>query len=200
MGIGTSIIWCDDGPHYPFRPQQVTVNMKLANNIVLDAYLSIENNWSYTFKPYTNYISVTHNIDPMHYTFKYKNEQNNNIKMYYIYAIQSTEISVQKKWNDVCFQIRPNHVTITLNPDNEQINLLSSDNWIGTFGSKPKYDYLTGNLITYSITENITGYTYVIDEESNSDGSIKFVITNTGTNTKIIRTKLVITILLMMLI
>ncbi len=124
---------------------------------------------------------------------------------------ETTEISVQKKWDDANNQdgLRPESITVKLlandvevdgtelsadniNPEDNPLTklvkkvsvILNKDNdWKHTFENLPKYK--DGKLIKYTIEEvKVKGYTGEVKTET-KDGVTSFVLTNTHVPTKI---------------
>ncbi len=177
--------WEDNDNQDGIRPTSITVNL-LADGVAVEgktATLSEGNNWTYTFDSLplkANGTSITYGVSETSDVTGY-DASINGFTITNTHVPETTEISVEKKWEDNNDQdgIRPTSVTVKLLADGTEtgksIDLKDTNSWKYTFTDLPVYS--DGVKITYTISESIVpeGYT----AEITGDAQNGFVVTNT---------------------
>lgn len=170
--------WEDNNDQDGLRPDSIEVEL-YANGVTtnMKATLSDENNWRHTFADLErneNGEEIEYSIVEVGTVSGYTSSYEDNDKMTIVntHTPETTEINVEKKWDDKNNQdgIRPNQITITLyaNGQSKATRVISAeDNWKTSFTNLPKN--ASGEEIEYTVTENaVDGYTLSSNVKSNN--------------------------------
>ena len=170
--------WEDNNDQDGLRPDSIEVEL-YANGVTtnMKATLSDENNWRHTFADLErneNGEEIEYSIVEVGTVSGYTSSYEDNDKMTIVntHTPETTEINVEKKWDDKNNQdgIRPNQITITLyaNGQSKATRVISAeDNWKTSFTNLPKN--ASGEEIEFTVTENaVDGYTLSSNVKSNN--------------------------------
>lgn len=163
------------------RPSSIHVKLLANGDEVDDVTVTDEANWEYAFTDLPKYdngkeIEYTVQEDAVEeYEVSYDGLDITNS-----YIPETTEISVEKSWEDAGNQdgVRPNNVTVNLLDGSkivESVVLNEGNEWQYTFTDLPVN--AEGVPIEYSITENtVSGYSTSVDVDPEVENS--YVVTN----------------------
>ena len=160
--INGSKIWADDNNRDGIRPEYITVRLLADGSEVKTAQVRAgENgNWTYSFADvpkYANGKEIVYSV-----TEDKVAGYNTNIDGYTItntHAVEKTEVTVNKIWNDDGDRdrVRPSSITVTLLADGDKVTDVTfgpdnAGNWNYTFSNLNKKN--AGKDIVYTVTEN----------------------------------------------
>ena len=181
--------WDDNNNQDGIRPTSIEVEL-YANGKATGKKetLNAENNWRHTFSDLERNengeaieYSIVETTSVPGYTSSYGEDGTDLMTIVNAHTPETTEINVEKKWDDKNNQdgVRPDQITITLYANGESKStrvITAEDNWKTSFTNLPKYD--SGKEIEYTVTENpIEGYT--LSSNVTSDNTI--TLTNSYT-------------------
>ncbi|MCG5102781.1 Cna B-type domain-containing protein [Oceanobacillus alkalisoli] len=182
--------WDDDNNRDGNRPTEIQLQL-LANGEPHGDFVTVDqSDWTYTWSN----LPANKNGEPIEYTVEevdvpegytesVNDNDHGNIIITNSYEPETTEIAVNKEWDDADNQDgnRPSGVTVNLLGNGEVVKttVLDEENeWNHTFTNLPVYE--NGEKITYRVTENnVEGYTPDIKSDPNNENG--FVITNSYT-------------------
>ena len=183
--------WIDSNNQDGIRPPSIQVSL-YANNQKVDGQtitITSSTNWSYTFENLPKYeagkeieYTVKEETVPTGYTENIVTNSKNNFTIENTHTPETTEVKVNKIWNDHdnLDKIRPSEITVNLLADGTKVEgktltLNQSNNWSGSFIDLPKYKD-EGTEIIYTVEEIVPeGYSEQITENQKND----YTITNT---------------------
>ena len=183
--------WIDSNNQDGIRPPSIQVSL-YANNQKVDGQtitITSSTNWSYTFENLPKYeagkeieYTVKEEKVPTGYTENVVTNSKNNFTIENTHTPETTEVKVNKIWNDHdnLDKIRPSEITVNLLADGTKVEgktltLNQSNNWSGSFIDLPKYKD-EGTEIIYTVEEIVPeGYSEQITENQKND----YTITNT---------------------
>ncbi len=174
VSVNVNKVWQDNGNQDGIRPNDITVKL-LANgkDTGKTLVLSEGNNWSGSFtglSQYENGTQIVYTIEEISvtgYDSAVSGSASTGFTVTNSHTPAVTSVSGSKTWNDHNNQDgkRPASITINLLANGQTVasqNVTAADNWTWSFTNLPKYE--SGNLISYSITEDaVDGYSAVYD-------------------------------------
>ena len=189
--VSVEKIWNDNNNQDGKRPDSINVNL-LANGKVVQgktATLNDENSWKYTFTDlpvYSNGNKITYTVSeptlPTGYTKEITGDATTGFKITNTYIPETTQIPVEKVWEDNNNQDgkRPDSINVNLLANGKVVQgktatLNDENSWKYIFTDLPVYS--NGNKITYTVSEPITSTGYT--KEITGDATTGFKITNT---------------------
>ena len=171
--------WSDFDNNDGIRPKSITVTL-LANGVeVQKQEISDDNNWTYTFENLAKYSNgqiieyqiiedVVKGYEDIQYTTIIHDDNTTEVVIKNNHELETTEITVNKIWDDMdnCLNTRPESITVNLYNDYNElvatIEITSKMNWTYTFENLLKYK--NGKLINYRIEEvKVDGYATTYD-------------------------------------
>ena len=183
--------WIDSNNQDGKRPTSIQISLYADGEKVDGQTITITSStdWSYTFTNLPKYkagkeivYTVKEETVPTGYTENVVTNSKNNFTIQNTYTPETTEVKVNKIWNDHdnLDKIRPQQVTVNLLADGNKVEgktltLNQNNNWSGSFKDLPKYRD-EGVEIVYTIEEVVPeGYEAQITENEKND----YTITNT---------------------
>ncbi|MFA1818863.1 Cna B-type domain-containing protein [Virgibacillus oceani] len=184
-------VWDDADNQDGNRPSSIKVQLE-ANDEQHGEPITLQGpDWSYTWTEldvYANGEPVEYTIAelgvPEGYEVNVNNDDQENIVITNSYEPETTEIAINKVWDDADNQdgVRPNNVTVNLLGNEEVVSttVLDEENeWQHTFIDLPVYE--NGNEINYRVTENtVIDYQPTI-EFTGTEEEPAYTITNSYT-------------------
>ncbi|GAB3789709.1 Cna B-type domain-containing protein [Virgibacillus kimchii] len=191
--ISVTKVWADANDQDGQRPGDIEVQLFADDEEVGDPVtLSEGNTWRYTWEELNAYHSNGETIEytveevdvPEGYTSTNEVGDDGEITITNSYTPETTDIAVNKNWEDADDQdgVRPNNVTVNLLADGEikHQTVLNEDNdWQYTFTELPVYQ--DGHEITYTVTEDtVPNYSTIVEEAGTGEDPV-YTITNSYT-------------------
>ncbi len=205
VSVPVTKVWDDNNNEAEKRPENVTVEVKSEEKVVVEKILTQEENWRHTFNNLPKYdnlgnevvYSVTEKETGSIYYTTENTEVTGNQKEGFVVTNkfevpgETVSVSVTKVWEDNNNEAekRPTSVTVTINGDtdtkqegnevNQEYELTAEADWKHTFNNLPKYNEL-GNEVVYTVTEKETGSIFYTTANTKVTGNQKegFVVTN----------------------
>ncbi|MCF3943516.1 Cna B-type domain-containing protein [Oceanobacillus alkalisoli] len=186
--------WDDENNQDGHRPGSIEVQLTADGEAIDDAVeiLSVDNEWSYTWTDLDEYHSngnlIEYSVEEINVPEDYESTSevgnNGEITITNSYEPETTEIAVNKVWNDEENQdnVRPNNVTVNLLADGEieRQTVLNKDNeWQYLFTDLPVYE--DGREIKYTITEDAVTHYSTDVESTGTEEEAAYTITNNYT-------------------
>ena len=191
ISIQVTKVWEDSNNQDGTRPASITVSL-LANGVKVPGKtltLNASNSWKGTFTDlpvYENETKITYTVEetgvPSGYSTQTTGSATSGFTITNTYTPQTTQVSVEKVWEDSNNQDgkRPVSITVKLlangiDVPGKTLTLNSGNSWNGTFSDLPVYE--DGTKITYTIEE--TGVPADYESEITGNATTGFIITNT---------------------
>ncbi len=180
-------IWEDGNNQDGIRPNEITVKLLKNGEEQSSIKLNNANTWKHTFEnlpKYENGTEIEYTVQESEVPSQYASETTGDMETGYVitntYIPETTEVSVEKIWEDANNQdgIRPNEIIVNLLKDGteyDNIGLNTTNNWKHTFENLPKYE--NGTEIEYTVQESEVPAQY--SSETTGDMETGYVITNT---------------------
>ncbi len=179
--ITGNMIWNDDQDRDKIRPEEVTLNLFLGDELIGSAVSAAEKEWAYDFGEFEKYkdgIQAEYRMegDLDGYSAKMElNETDGTYRIILTHELTVKDISGWISWEDDNAVDRPESVTLFLWADDKELDHQvinkpegngedeDDDTWEWSFGER--YSFERGEEIRYSVTEEaIEGYLTWIDE------------------------------------
>ncbi|MBQ8556389.1 MAG: Cna B-type domain-containing protein [Clostridia bacterium] len=167
VNISGEKIWDDDNNRDGIRPIEVTIELLANGSVAQTRVIDANDSWQYAF---SNLPSRDSNGDAITYTVREKDTPKGYAVSVDGYDITNTHIpetvdlSGSKTWEDNGNQDgkRPSSIEVILLADHVEVarqTVTAANGWKWSFEDVPKYYW--GDEITYTVTDEVTGYTAV---------------------------------------